>query len=66
MNHFIIWVLSVGLGAVAWGMLVMSDWLLRDEEERLPIRHVRGVERNKNKLSKKRQSLLIRSHREMG
>jgi hypothetical protein len=35
MNELAIAVVTLGLGCLAWGMLVASNWLLRDKDERL-------------------------------
>jgi hypothetical protein len=34
MNELAIVLVALGLGCLAWGMLVASNWLLRDKEER--------------------------------
>lgn len=36
MKTFIILIVAIGLGALAWLMLVVSDWLLADKSERRP------------------------------
>ena len=66
MNHLIIWVISVGFGALAWGMLVVSDWLLRDDDERLPTRPALRVNRNQVIRFGNDFSLTSRNHRQMG
>jgi hypothetical protein len=33
MNDFVILLISLAFGALAWGMLVVSDWLLGDRHE---------------------------------
>jgi hypothetical protein len=38
MNHFLVLMFSISLGGMAWGMLVVSDWLLRDKPKGLPNR----------------------------
>ena len=30
MNHFILFILCIGLGCLAWGMLAFADWLFGD------------------------------------
>jgi hypothetical protein len=40
MNHFILVVLCVSLGCLAWVMLAIADWLLGDaHSEKLATRH---------------------------
>jgi len=46
MNDLMILVVSIGFGALAWAMLVVSDWLLRGDDKRLPGRHALRVNRN--------------------
>jgi hypothetical protein len=38
MNQFVLFVISVGFGSLAWMMLVLSDWLLGDKPAR-PAAH---------------------------
>ena len=49
MNDFAILLVSLGFGALAWVILALSDWLLRNQDERLPGRPVSVIEQFKKK-----------------
>ncbi len=63
MNEFIVLVASVGLGGVTWVMLMFSDWLLRDDQERLPVKAASRPRRANAKQFGFNYSLTSRSHR---
>jgi hypothetical protein len=42
MNHLLLFTISVGFGALAWIMLVISDWLLGDKPARLGAKRIQS------------------------
>jgi hypothetical protein len=65
MNGFELLLVAVGCGGLAWGMLVVSDWLLRDKEERAPKSSSSSPVRDKTR--ENRDVYFTRwSHRQMG
>jgi hypothetical protein len=38
MTHLLVYAASIGLGGLSWGMLALTDWLLRDADEKWSIK----------------------------
>ncbi len=63
MNHFIILLVSIGFGALGWGMCAVSDWLFGDKPKRKQFRPVSAPVAAATKQRKERIGRVLRSHR---
>ena len=66
MTHLIVYAASVGLGGLSWGMLALTDWLLRDAEEKWPIKSALPFRRSMATRAKNTFPQTSRSHHQMG
>lgn len=62
MNGLLIALVSIGFGGLSWGMLAASDWLLRDEDERVPGRAAAQSRFTQTKRFGETFSIQVRSH----
>ena len=65
MTHLFVYAASVGLGGLSWGMLALTDWLLRDAEEKWPIKSALPFRRSIANRATNSFPQTSRSHRQM-
>lgn len=66
MTPFIIYAAAAGLGGLSWVTLAMSDWMLREANEKWPIKLAFPSLRHRTGRARNKPQHKSRSHRQMG